>query len=243
MDKLFGMDRYDRNARLSPALITLLPVFLFVFVWFQEVWTISGAVTSLIVASGILYALTRLVRRLGHRVEQKLGERVGTLHTARLLSLTDDRLSAHMKKRCRSFIEAKSGVPLPSKEQEVNDARSADEARLVAIKWLLNYTRSKSSETLLLDENISYGFARNLFGLKPLGLAISGLVCVGSIWFLANTDPGSSTFLMGIALCGASFLAFLLWLFLVTESSVERASQLYAEKILSLCLENPDANR
>ena len=64
-----------------------------------------------------------------------------------------------------------------------------------------------------------------------------------SVWFLADTDTSSPTFLVGSLLGGASLLAFALWIFLVTEGSVERASQLYAEKILSLCLEKPDADR
>ena len=241
MDTMFGMDRYDRNARLHPALLTLLPAFLFVFVWFPEIWSLFGATTALVVASGVLYALTRLVRRLGHGVEYKLGERVGRLHTARLLSLADDRLSTAMKTRCRAFIETRSGETLPSLAREESDPKSADDERLTAVKWLLDYTRPKASETLLLDENIAYGFSRNLFGLKPFGLVTSGLACVGSAWFLLDTPTDSTTFLVGCVLCGASLIAFGLWLFVVTESSVERASQLYAEKILSLCLEKPNA--
>ena len=236
------MDRYDRNARLNPALLAVLPAFLFVFFWFPEVWTIFGAIAAFVVASGVLFASTRFVRRLGYGVERKLGERVGRLHTARLLSLADDRLSASMKTRCRAYIEAKSGVPLPSKEQEENDPNSADEERLVAVKWLLQHTRPWAAATLLLEENISYGFARNLLGLKPFGLLISGLVFVGSAWLLTGTPVGSTTFLVGFVLCAVSFLALVLWLLLVNEQSVEKASQVYAEKILSLCLENPDAD-
>lgn len=243
MNKVLGMDRYDRNARMHPALLTMLPAFLFVLVWFPEVWTLFGAAAALVVASGVLYALTRLVRRLGHGVERRLGERVGRRHTAQLLSLVDDRLSVSMKSRCRTFIESKSGERLPSMEEEERDPRSAGDERLVAVKWLLEYTRPKAAETLLLDENISYGFARNLLGMKPFGLVVTGLVCATSVWFLASTPTGSTLFLSGCLLCGASLLVFALWLLLVTEASVERASQIYAEKILSLCLEQPDDDR
>lgn len=243
MDKVFGMDRYDRNARLHPALLMLLPAFLFVFVWFPEVWTLFGAIATFVVASGVLFASTRFVRRLGRGVERKLGDRAGRLHTAKLLSLADDRLSASMKTRCRAYIEAKSGMPLPSREQEKSDPTSANDKRLVAVKWLLQHTRPRAETTLLLEENISYGFARNILGMKPFGLLISGLVCAGSACFLADTPTGSTTFLVGSVLCGASFLAFVLWLVLVNEQSVEDASQVYAEQILSLCLENPDADR
>lgn len=237
MDRLFGMDRYDRNARLNPALILLLPAFLFVFVWFPAVWTQFSAIAAFVVACGVLYALTRYVRTLGHSVERKLRARIGRLHTAALLSLADDRLSTSMKAKCRSYIEAHSGLTLPSVEQEESDPKSAADTRLVAVRWLLEHTRPTAAATLLLDENISYGFARNLLGLKPYGLVISGMVCLASAWWLLDTPSGSTPFFLGLILCGASFLVLLFWLFLVTEKSVENASQVYAEKILSLCLD------
>ena len=242
MDKMFGMDRYDRNARLHPALLTLLPAFLFVFVWFPALWTQFGAIAAFVVACGVLFALTRFVRKLGHKVERKLGDRIGRPHTASLLSPADDRLSASMKTACRSYIEANSGLTFPSMEQEETDPKSAQDDRLVAVKWLLEYTRPTAAATLLLEENISYGFARNLLGLKPYGISISAIVCLGSAWFLFDAGPGSTTFLLGSVLCGASFLALVLWLLLVTEKSVEEASQVYAEKILSLCLDGTNAN-
>ena len=242
MDKFLGMDRYDRHARLTPALLLLLPAFLFVFVWFPAVWTEFGAITAFVLACGVLYALTRYVRRLGHGVESKLGSRIGRPHTAALLSLADDRLSASMKAKCRSYIEAQSGLTLPSIEQEESDPKSAADERLVAVKWLLEHTRPTAATTLLLDENISYGFARNLLGLKPYGLALSAIVCLASVWLLLGTPTGSTTFLLGSVLCGVSFLALFSWLLLVTENSVEKASQVYAEKILSLCLDGTNAN-
>ena len=242
MDKFLGMDRYDRHARLTPALILLLPAFLFVFAWFPAVWTQFGAIAAFVVACGVLYALTRYVRRLGHGIESKLGARIGRLHTATLLSLADNRLSVSMKAKCRSYIEAHSGLTLPSIEQEESDPKSATDERLVAVKWLLEHTRPTAGATLLLDENISYGFARNLLGLKLYGLVISSIVLVASVWLLLNTSSGSPTFLPGSVLCGASFLVLLYWLLLVTEKSVEKASQVYAEKILSLCLDGTNAN-
>ncbi len=242
MDKQFGMDRYDRNARLNPALIVLLPAILFVFVWFPAVWTKFGAIAAFVVACGILYALTRYVRRLGHGVERKLGARIGRTHTAALLSLVDDRLSASMKTKCRSYIESHSGITLPSIEREESDPKSAADERLVAVKWLLEHTRPTAAATLLLDENISYGFARNLLGLKPYGLVISGIACLASAWLVSGTPSGSTTFLLGSILCAVSFLALVCWLLLVTERSVEKASQLYAEKILSRCLDSTNAD-
>lgn len=240
MDKMFGMDRYDRNARLHPALLTLLPAFLFVFVWFPDVWTLFGAIVAFVVICGTLFALTRFTRKVGRKVETTLSARIGRLHTASLLSLSDDRLSTSMKTACRSYIKANSGRALPTLEQEQNDPKSAQDDLLLAVRWLLEHTRPQAEASLLLNENISYGFARNLLGLKPYGILITAGVSVGSAWFLKDTASGTTPFVLGSILLGASVVGLVLWMTAVTKASVEEASQVYAEKILSLCL---DANQ
>lgn len=238
MDKMFGMDRYDRIARLNPALLTLLPALLFVFVWFPAVWTQLGAIAAFVITCGVLFALTRLARKSGQNVERKLGSRVGRLHTASLLSLSDDRLPKTMKTRCRSYIEKHSKIILPSLVEEAQDPKNAQDDRLLAVRWLLEHTRPQTEASLLLNESIAYGFARNLLGLKPLGIAITTTVALGSAYFLYDLEIGSTAFVLGALLCGAAIIGLLMWVFLVTKSSVEHASQVYAEKILSLCLEH-----
>jgi len=238
MDKIFGMDPYDRIARLNPALLTVLPALLFVFVWFPAVWTQLGAIAAFVVTCGVLFALTRLARKAGQSVERKMGNRIGRLHTASLLSLADDRLPKTMKTSCRSYIEKHSKIILPSLVDETDDPRNAQDDRLLAVRWLLEHTRPQSEASLLLNENISYGFARNLLGLKPLGIAVTAAVTLGSAYFLYDLEVGSTAFVLGTLLCGAAFIGLLMWVFLVTKSSVAHASQVYAEKILSLCLEH-----
>ena len=236
MDKMFGMDRYDRSARLSPALLTVLPALLFVFVWFPAVWTQLGAIAAFVVTCGVLFALTRLARKAGQNVEHRLGNRIGRLHTADLISLADNRLPKTMKATCRSYIETHSTRSLSSLADEASDPNTAQEDRLLAVRWLLEHTRHRAEATLLMNENISYGFARNLLGLKPLGIAITSLVVLGSGFFLYDIETGTTPFVLGALLCGTALIGLLVWIFLVTEISVVKASQLYAEKLFSLCL-------
>lgn len=237
MDKNFGMDRYDRNARLNPALLTVLPALLFVFVWFPAVWTQLGAIAAFVVTCGVLFAMTRIARKVGQNVERKLGDKIGRLHTAELISLADDRLPKTMKATCRSYIETHSNLGLPSLTDETADPKTAQEDRLLAVRWLLEHTRPRSEATLLMNENISYGFARNLLGLKPLGIAITFLVALSSCFFLYNFEDGTTPFVLGVLLCGTAIVGLVMWVFLITEASVVHASQVYAEKILSLCLD------
>ena len=127
---------------------------------------------------------------------------------------------------------------MPSLVDETDDPKNAQDDRLLAVRWLLEHTRPQSEASLLLNENISYGFARNLLGLKPLGIAVTAAVTLGSAYFLYDLEVGSTAFVLGTLLCGAAFIGLLMWAFLVTKSSVAHASQVYAEKILSLCLEH-----
>ena len=161
MDKMFGMDRYDRTARLNPALLTLLPALLFVFVWFPAVWTQLGTIAAFVVTCGVLFALTRLARKFGQNVERKMGSRVGRLHTASLLSLSDDRLPKTMKTRCRSYIEKHSKIILPSLVDETQDPKNAQDDRLLAVRWLLEHTRPQVTTNAAMVPNWVQTAARN----------------------------------------------------------------------------------
>src|SRR3954466_15200621 len=55
-----GFDRYDRNARLRPALLVVLPMLLVVAIWLPAVWTTAGALFTLVSACGATYLLARL---------------------------------------------------------------------------------------------------------------------------------------------------------------------------------------
>lgn len=63
-----GLDRYDINARLKPALFVLLPLFVTVAFWIPLARTGSGVVVSLLSACGLLYLIAQTARRLGRSV-------------------------------------------------------------------------------------------------------------------------------------------------------------------------------
>ena len=45
--KELNFDRYDRNARLRPALFTILPMLVLVAIWYPKIWSLFGALASL----------------------------------------------------------------------------------------------------------------------------------------------------------------------------------------------------
>ena len=67
--KELNFDRYDRNARLRPALFTILPILVSVAIWFPKIWSLFGALASLLVACGVTFLLAQLARQRGRSLE------------------------------------------------------------------------------------------------------------------------------------------------------------------------------
>jgi hypothetical protein len=60
--KDLGLDRYEWNARLRPALIVLLPAWLVIAIWLPQIWTRLVGFSSLLVTCGLTYLLAQLAR-------------------------------------------------------------------------------------------------------------------------------------------------------------------------------------
>jgi hypothetical protein len=78
------------------------------------------------------------------------------------------------------------------------------------------------------EENINYGFRRNLYALKPIALAVLGLAIA-----LAVVSSLADGVHWPVALSGsATLLLMLAWLFLVRPEWVWQAGEKYAERLL-----------
>lgn len=233
--KLFGMDKYAFNAQLKPAFFVLLPVLVFTIVHYPAIWFQASALLTLLVTCGATFLIAQLSRSLGRQLEHTLGDKIGRQHTARLLAYSNTILPRQQKERCRDYILAHSGISLPTEDEEQTNADSSQDDRLTAVSWLLEYTRPTAKETLLHDENIAYGFRRNLLGLKPIGAIISILlVAINPLLFFFG---GISSDRIGIAIAleMGLIVCCLLWLFVITERFVIDASLAYAQRLLAHC--------
>ena len=231
--KANGVDRYDRNARLYPAFLCLLPIFSVVALWMPQVWTLLGGLVALAVGCGLTFFLAQLVRYLGRQVEKKLGKQVGRAHSAVLLSHSDVRITAGTKARYHQYL-AKHGIKVPDARAEADDPAVAKQSFRSAIDWLLVHTRSQAKTSMLLNENIAYGFRRNLLGVKPVALVLLVLALLGNLYLLLVRDDqarGVAAGLVDLLL----LLALVVWLFIVRASFVEDASLAYAQRLFDLC--------
>lgn len=167
MSNLYALicDPYDRRARLSPALLSLLPiVFLFICLYpnREPIWTSLGGV---VVYFGCTMLLVQLGRNRGKSLEISLFREWDGKPSVAMLRHRDTRLVETTKYRYRAFLEG--NVPelrLATAEQEKNCPIRADEGYESATNWLLAQTRDRDRFRLIFEENINYGFRRNLRG-------------------------------------------------------------------------------
>lgn len=238
-------DPYERKARLSPALLVLLPI---IATWALLYGPESSLVTntvSIAVSCGLLYLLSNISRESGKRIEPELYRQWGGTPTTQLLRHRDTTIEGPTKRRYHLFLSEKIREPFPDPDEEVLRPQHADDLYQSAIRWLLNQTRDKDRFKLLFLDNITYGFRRNTLGLKPIGIA----VCLASIvWVIFSAGiiaplgeqvlvqralralPGNA-----IAALVLSIGMLLTWIFFFTKENVKSAAFSYAEKLLRAC--------
>jgi hypothetical protein len=123
--------------------------------------------------------------------------------------------------------------PLPDADAEAADPADADRRYDEAIAVLRERTRDKSRFPLVLAENTEYGFRRNALGVRPVGIAV-GFAClaVGAAVLSGLLRGRDDHLIEWIASVGTSAAALIFWLRLVTPEWVQRASEVYADRLL-----------
>lgn len=239
------LDYYDRNARLYPALLTILPALIMVLALMPDAERIGKSLLALLVGCGALVALSNYARSRGRSVQKQLLKRWGGWPTTIFLRHSDEHLSKSTKARYHAFLRGRLGdQAIPSEELEAADSTAADERLDSCIAWLKEQTRGSQFD-LLLKENASYGFRRNVLGLRSAGIAICVLSFLAPpavqfarrhaiddwISFLAKSyvDSAATTVTTGICL-----IALIAWL-RVNPQWVRAAAELYATSLLACC--------
>lgn len=232
----FSFDKYTRHARLKPSLLVVLPVFVTVAVWLPKVWTLLGGLAAIISACGLTFLLAEVARFQGRKVERVMIAANGEKFTTILLRHRDPTISTATKKTYHAFLKKASKRSLPSLENEQTNPVEADDCYRGAVDWLLEATRSEKRFPLVRAENISYGFRRNLLGLKPPAVILIALCVAANVFFCIRDfqiDPTRvwAGFLVSIALVAVG----LVWLFVIKMVFVEDAGRTYALRLLAQC--------
>lgn len=232
-------DAYDRAARLYPGLIALSPIVVMIPCVFGQQNVLLSSLTTLAASCGCAYALTRVVRNAGHRLQPLLFSAWGGAPTTQLLRHANEHFDVHTKDRFHKTIAKGLGKKMPTAASEKADPQAADEMYRAAAVWLIHQTRDARKFPLVLKENAAFGFHRNAFGIRKAGIAVALGCLVFCIAFAAIENDGAlqkaPASLWISAVYSASLLAA--WMLVFTEEAVKRAGFSYAERLCQ-CLDS-----
>lgn len=234
-------DSYTLRARWTPALIAGAPAFALFFA-IISVGELSA--TKVVASLGLLalfIALSDFARSRGQAIQSKIMNATGgnpstTMQRHRSNVIDKDSLS-----RIHSFLASQLDTSAPTEQDEARDPTAADRFYERGATWLREATRDQKKFKLVFEENMTYGFRRNLLGLKKsaISLNIVTLVAAGGIAYLTSPLTPSNHLHQGLLVVAViSSLHAFYFFAMVTLASACDASKLYARQLL-LATESP----
>lgn len=223
---MIQIDRYTITARFLPAVIIAAPIAAALHAWlpFPLTWTKGAAATAAL--AGLAYVLSHTTRNAGRQLEDTLWPRWGGAPTTLMLRHSDLNIDPVTKARYhQGLIKLGAIGQLPDADTERADPKAADDCYEGATTWLHGRTRSRKDFPLVFEENVNYGYMRNLLACKPWGLVVSllSLAVIGIAFWLGHLPV-----IEGIAAVGVAIYL----IFAVTERGLRSIADAYAYNLL-----------
>jgi hypothetical protein len=223
------IDRYVLGARVAPVVVVSLSLVLAISAWIPfSQWPLKLIGGSALLAI-IGFVLAHLTRDAGKAIEGPLWASWDGAPSIRFLRHRDPTIPAGSKTMIRRRLADLAVVDhMPSEEEERTDPVKADATYRTCSDWLRRKAmelKAKAPFDVVHSENISYGFCRNILGIKRYGLAVVGaaaLIALSAFFF------GRQPF---IEVAGIALLASYL-MFGVSRSAVKRAADNYAHRLM-----------
>ncbi|MEZ5076717.1 MAG: hypothetical protein R2725_04680 [Solirubrobacterales bacterium] len=218
-------DSYVRRAHLVPAALAAAPAIVLCLSLVPSLESVGAILAFLF--SAVLVVVCTVVRSLGRRLEPGLWASWGGAPTTRLLRWHGG-IGAVEQSRRHQLLECIIGDSLPTADEEEADPEGADSRYAVATTVLRQRTRTGAAFDLVAQQNADYGMRRNCLGLRPVAIAVAGIVLVLSV-IIFFAEEEAWRFWVPAA---ASSFALPVWWFLVNGKWVRSAADLYATRLM-----------
>lgn len=227
-------DEYERNARLKPALLAILPLCAAAT---QFGLTVSGFVAALagpLSAIGLTFLLSEIARDYGKRKEPYLYKLWGGKPSVAKLRHSNSSLNEITRERYHAAASKLLSRAIPTRDQELADPVGADAVYEAYSNLLLEKTRDHSKFRLIFGELIRYGFRRNLWGLKPIGLGLA-IACTFAeiIAIVIHVHRSSEWPVPATVILIFDVLLLCCWVWVITPDWVRRSAESYADRLLA----------
>lgn len=187
---MVGFDTYELRARVAPALLVALPVIVGSGLALADEVTRTAAGVTGFGALLVFAVIAEHVRDAGNRAQEALGRRWGGLPTTRRLrsGSADFRVAA----------AARSGRAVPTDFEWQLDRISA-ERNCDEIIAILRGQPEIGHATRVAQENLAYGFRRNVYALRLPGACMSAASAIASTIWLRHGPHLSSLVAFSLA--------------------------------------------
>jgi len=237
MNFLKIFDAYSLRARLFPAIIAAAPAFAALALLISwKSFEISNAIASFAVLV-LLFAIADFARSRGRALERTLYTEQGGMPSITMFRRNDPTIDNGIKERYRSFLGNQLSVEVPSPEAELASPATADSFYEQCGVWLRHNTRDTKKFPLLFNENLTYGFRRNLLGVKWVALGINLVVITICLLLLHqgnwnwDTDLGKRALVvLTVAGIHAAYI-----LVAVRKTAVFDAASAYGRELILSC--------
>ena len=228
------MDKYSLNARVYPMVILFLPLVVIGISYSIEYESYIQALSTLGISTALYYFLSNIGRDFGKKKEKLLWEFWGGAPTSQIFNYQNEVVDNITKTKYHNRLLELSPI-----EFEINfqneELDKINEVYRSWTKYLITNTRDTKKYSLLFKENISYGFRRNLWGLKNLSISLIIICIIGNYTYQTMTVGFKNLFEFPIEfIISESILVLLLlvWLLIVNKNWIKVPAFAYAERLL-----------
>lgn len=237
MEMFKFFDAYSIRARLFPAIIAAAPALAALTLLISwKTFGLSNVIASL-GALVLLWAIADFARWRGRAIEGKLYAERGGMPSITMFRRSDTTFDSGSVDRYRAFLADQLGVAAPSAADESADQTAADAFYSQCGNWLRQNTRDTRKFSILFGENVTYGFRRNLLGVKALSLglnfvvvAVCAFILWRTSWDFATVRGNKVTVVLVVAAAHAAFM-----LLAVSRTAVWDASKAYGRELILCC--------
>jgi hypothetical protein len=231
-----GLGDYARNARLKPTLLVVLPISALLGEFGSKISVAVGILWGSLSWVGLTFLLAQLGRDFGKMKEFSLYRMWGGQPSTVMLRHCSGKLNRQTLKRYHEQGQRLLGQRFPTLDEESADPGQADLVYAAFGDLLREKSRERTKYPLLFDELVSYGFRRNLWGLKPFGLAVTSGVLLFHVLIVAGSLRAHETLSPVVVFVGLLCLVVLLvWIFLINPQWVRIVADEYAKRLLETC--------
>ena len=224
-------DDYNRRARLVPAVLVVLPIAILAVLAVPALLTIWGKVAALLVAAGLPFVASQVVRDRGRRVQPRLYRAWHGKPAEDLLRWRSAEAAATVARR-HSLVAKHLGIELPDAAREAARPAEADAMYRAAVTALRERTRDAKPFPLVAEENIAYGFRRNTYACRAPAIVVCALSAIATL-VIPATGMLSLGWKQQAALVGFDVVAAVGWALWGNAGAVRRAAEGYARQLLA----------